>query len=177
MDHGCLPAIVNSTPSGKHTKHLDNHHFEQVNQLFLWAIFSRELLDYQLVPVPRLMLDGNDWQCFVMTLGHINEIIQKLKPLDEVSFSWTFVERKRQRSISFNGFHYIQFIDLSSKLVLKFQSERQVMWVKQCHKPPVTVHGLYQLCMVMTGGLFYPHYFHSFRLPKLTRKRGLNLFC
>ena len=29
-----------------------------------------------------------------------------------------------------------------------------VMWVKQCHKPPMTGNSLYHLCMVMTGRWF-----------------------
>ena len=41
---------------------------------------------------------------------------------------------------------------------------QRVMWVKECHKPPMTGNGLYipPINMVMTGGwfmaLFYPHY-------------------
>ena len=30
--------------------------------------------------------------------------------------------------------------------------EITTMWVKQCHKPPMTGNGLYNLTMVMTGG-------------------------
>ena len=39
-----------------------------------------------------------------------------------------------------------------------------IMWIKQCHKPPMTGNGLYipAIKVVMTGGwfmaLFYPHY-------------------
>ena len=41
---------------------------------------------------------------------------------------------------------------------------QRVMWVKECHKPPMTGNGLYipPINMVMAGGwfmaLFYPHY-------------------
>ena len=49
-----------------------------------------------------------------------------------------------------------------------------LMWVKQCHKPPMTGNGLYHLFMVMTGGwfmaLFYPHQGSNLNIPVPRRR-------